>query len=242
MSVTSSIYNQQHVGAGPTLQQPSIHEYLNELVSKRVATLKYLRKAHEGNTHWFNTILLSKNDLANLYPNSRMQRRTCNFYTLGISLGALLDITNAPDYVKALTQLLSEFEYYTNDSSRQKMKNIFRKARGKDESNGADAGDYTHLIVPHIPFELDYVETFFTLADVMVEVYQKLLVAPEACSTSYFELVLKCDGKLKKIFSSITKELDGLARNAIKEELKLIDPLSNSNRIPPIDFEGADAN
>lgn len=141
MSVTSSIYNQQHVGAGPTLQQPSIHEYLNELVSKRVATLKYLRKAHEGNTHWFNTILLSKNDLANLYPNSRMQRRqdhrieqtkqgrrilihrcrTCNFYTLGISLGALLDITNAPDYVKALTQLLSEFEYYTNDSSRQKM-------------------------------------------------------------------------------------------------------------------------
>lgn len=49
------------------------------------------------------------------------------------------------------------------------------------------------------PFELDYVETFFTLADVMVEVYQKLLVAPEACSTSYFELVLKCDGKLKVV-------------------------------------------
>lgn len=74
MSVTSSVYNQQYAG-GPTLQQPTIHEYLNELVSKRVTTLKYLRKAHEGNTHWFNTILLSKSDLANLYPNSRMQRR-----------------------------------------------------------------------------------------------------------------------------------------------------------------------
>jgi hypothetical protein len=35
----------------------------------------------------------------------------------------------------------------------------------------------------------------------------------------------------------ITKELDALARNAIKDELKLIDPLSYSNKVTPIDFD-----
>lgn len=31
----------------------------------------------------------------------------------------------------------------------------------------------------------------------MVEAYQKLLVGSEGCTQSYFELVLKCDGKFK---------------------------------------------
>ncbi|KAG2220602.1 hypothetical protein INT45_002624 [Circinella minor] len=221
-------------------QQPSLHEYLSELVSKRVATIRYLRRAHEGNTHWFNTILLTKGDLSSIYPNIKMQRRSCNFYMLGVSLGTILDIMNTADYVKALGQLLNEYEYHTNDHSKQKMKNIFRKARGKDDGGYSDNGEYTHLLLPHVPFDLDYFETFFTLTDILIEGYQKLLIGSEGCNQAYFELVLKCDNKLKKIFTLVTKELDTVARNAIKEELKLIDPLSNSNRIPPIDFEGAD--
>jgi hypothetical protein len=38
----------------------------------------------------------------------------------------------------------------------------------------------------------------------------------------------------------ITKELDLLARDAIKDELKLIDPLCHFPKITPIDLEGAD--
>ncbi|KAJ8659971.1 hypothetical protein O0I10_004197 [Lichtheimia ornata] len=241
MSVSSSLYQQSTI-ASPTSQhhQPSLSEYLTELVSKRVATIKYLRRAHEGSTHWFNTILLTKSDLSAFYPNVKMQRRTCNFYVLGVSLGTILDITNTGDYVKALSQLVAEFETHTNDHSKQKMKNIFRKARGKEETMVTEGGDFTHLIVPHVPFELDYFETFYTLTDILVDAYQKLLEGSDGCTQAYFELVLKCDSKLKKIFALVTKELDGLARNAIKDELKLIDPLSQSNRIPPIDFEGAD--
>jgi hypothetical protein len=40
----------------------------------------------------------------------------------------------------------------------------------------------------------------------------------------------------------ITKELDTLARNAIKEELKLIDPLSTSSKLSPIDIDWDNAN
>jgi len=54
---------------------PGLYEYLAELVSKRVATIKYIRKAHEGNTHWFNTILLTRDNLTSMYPNSKMTKR-----------------------------------------------------------------------------------------------------------------------------------------------------------------------
>lgn len=50
--------------------------------------------------------------------------RTCSFYALGSSLGSLLEINSSPDYVKALNQLLNEFDYYNSDhSSKQKMVN-----------------------------------------------------------------------------------------------------------------------
>jgi hypothetical protein len=38
-------------------------------------------------------------------------------------------------------------------------------------------------------------------------------------------MVLKIDGKLKKITSSLLKDLDTLARNGIKSELASLDPL-----------------
>lgn len=206
-------------------------------MSKRVATIKYIRKAHEGNTHWFNTILLATENLQTMYSNSKMVKRTYNFYALGLSLGAILDITNPLDYIKALNQIMNEFERHT-DESKQKMKNIFRKTKTDSSDN---ASDYGYLILPHIPFEMDYFETFFTMVDIMAEAYYKLLVGTEGpiCTQAFFELVLKCDGKFKKIVSMVTKELDQLARDAIKEELRMIDPISLSTKNNyPIEFDG----
>jgi len=47
--------------------------------------------------------------------------RTNHFYALGLSLGAILDITNPVDYIKALSQIMTEFERHTSDDSKQKM-------------------------------------------------------------------------------------------------------------------------
>ncbi|CEI99106.1 hypothetical protein G6F70_008545 [Rhizopus microsporus] len=233
MSVPMYSPNSQSIS--PSLQ-PGLYEYLSELVSKRVATIKYIRKAHEGNTHWFNTILLTKENLQSMYPNSKMAKRTYNFYALGLSLGAILDITNPLDYIKALNQIMLEFERHTNDDSKQKMKNIFRKKADHSDN----ASDYGYLILPHIPFEMDYFETFFTLVDIVAEAYYKLLVGTEGpiCTQAFFELVLKCDGKFKKIVSMVTKELDIIAREAIKDELRMIDPFSQATQSSfPIEFD-----
>ncbi|RCH88998.1 hypothetical protein CU097_010215 [Rhizopus azygosporus] len=229
------IYSPNSQSISPSLQ-PGLYEYLSELVSKRVATIKYIRKAHEGNTHWFNTILLTKENLQSMYPNSKMAKRTYNFYALGLSLGTILDITNPLDYIKALNQIMLEFERHTNDDSKQKMKNIFRKKTDHSDN----ASDYGYLILPHIPFEMDYFETFFTLVDIVAEAYYKLLVGTEGpiCTQAFFELVLKCDGKFKKIVSMVTKELDIIAREAIKDELRMIDPFSQATQSSfPIEFD-----
>lgn len=55
--------------------QLSLYEQLVELVSKRVATIQYIKKAHEGNTHWLNTVLLTKENLELIYSNSKMVKR-----------------------------------------------------------------------------------------------------------------------------------------------------------------------
>ncbi|CAO3587634.1 unnamed protein product [Absidia cylindrospora] len=56
----------------------------------------------------------------------------------------------------------------------------------------------------------------------------------------YFELALKTDHTIKKILSTIVRELDALARKALKDELKLLDQLSCSNKVTSIDFDAAE--
>lgn len=74
MATSSPLYPPTVTNTNSQLH-PGLYEYLAELVSKRVATIKYIRKAHEGNTHWFNTILLTKENLTSMYPNSKMIKR-----------------------------------------------------------------------------------------------------------------------------------------------------------------------
>lgn len=111
---------------------------------------------------------------------------------------------------------------------------LFRNAnksqvRKLNDFSFQESGDYSYLIVPNTPFDLDYFQTFNTLCDILVEVYSKLLFGAQQCSPTVLETVIKIDAKLKKILTLVTKELDSLARKAIKEELMALDPLSDAN-------------
>ncbi|CAG8628876.1 9942_t:CDS:2 [Cetraspora pellucida] len=206
----------------------SSYDFLYELVQKRITTFSYLKRVHEGRIHWFNTVCLSKEDLGLMYENVRMKKRTGNFFILGCSLASILDISNPQDYVKALNVMLQEFEYHTNDHSKQKMKIFFRKSKitKPEDSSFQESGEYTYLLVPNIPFDLDYFQTFYTLCDMLVEVYNKLLIGTSnIVAANFIESVLKVDGKFKKIISQVSKEIDTLARNNLKEELRIIDPV-----------------
>ena len=112
-----------------TTQNPNVlYQHIQDMSNKRIATLDYIRKAHEGQSYWFNTIHFSKADLSRL-PNftpARLARRATNYFLLGLSIPAVLDIhpqprpqsapsTNASvaqDYLRSLNTLLTEFETF----------------------------------------------------------------------------------------------------------------------------------
>ncbi|KAF4553316.1 Hypothetical protein D9617_7g030430 [Elsinoe fawcettii] len=97
------------------------YNHIHETAAKRMATLDYLRKVHEGQVYYFSTISYSASHLAtlpSLHP-TKLGRRATNYLLLGTSLTPLLEFyaTNPLDYLRALAALLSEFDTYTQLSA-----------------------------------------------------------------------------------------------------------------------------
>ncbi|KAH8730268.1 hypothetical protein GQ44DRAFT_486013 [Phaeosphaeriaceae sp. PMI808] len=146
-------------GANPNI----IFQQIHEQASKRISTLDYLRKAHEGRIYWFNTLLFAKTDLTRL-PSStprNQARRATHYLLLGFSLPTILDLNaNSPtDYLKTLNALLLEFEQYQtihpadgaapSSLSRARIPQMFKRANlgGKTRRSSSATGlsDYPLL-------------------------------------------------------------------------------------------------
>ncbi|KAH8921290.1 hypothetical protein BT69DRAFT_1283280 [Atractiella rhizophila] len=189
-------------------------ESLRRTVEKRITTWTYLRKACDGNVHWFDTILLSQPLLLETFPPSspRIKTRTIRLTILGMSLSSLLEITSASDFLRGLLSLLNEYDTLPSEKEREgegdrpvdfgpgggaggigterKGKiGMFRSRTAKGRLNAAGLGlglgqaDYagglgenevSYLLVPNIPFELDYFQVLFTTCDMIVETYEKI--------------------------------------------------------------------
>lgn len=96
----------------------SIFQQIHETAAKRTATIQYLRRVHEGDVHFFNTLHYTPAALASL-PSlnpQKLGRRATSYFLLGYSLPVLLDMNpGSPlEYLKPLTSLLQEFETYQN--------------------------------------------------------------------------------------------------------------------------------
>ncbi|KAJ7243366.1 hypothetical protein B0H12DRAFT_831443 [Mycena haematopus] len=317
---TQSLYSDTTTLNNPQPQGTSV-EYLRDLVQKRIITLTYLRNIHEGRSHWFHTIMISRADLERVFNNTEMRRRTYRFAILAMSLSALLDIPHPQDLLKGLINTLQEYEQSREDSDKTKIRPARRLFRSKKRPGmltdyGASYGDASdaYLVTPHIPFPLDYHQTLLSLLDVLSEVYNKIskllgpspfshsaqnmmgplgLLAPHPGVSYLFEnnpyggqatgsfssnptlsstsnlpssdtdsvvgslwsianvstgghmsspptswtaglgeMVLKIDGKFKKITTVLLKELDQFARNGIKDELASLDPLLRNINVP----------
>ncbi|KAJ7708520.1 hypothetical protein B0H16DRAFT_1345019 [Mycena metata] len=322
-SDTTTLNNPQ----GPAGPQGTSIEYLRDLVQKRIITLTYLRSIHEGRSHWFHTIMISREDLDRVFNNVEMRKRTYRFAILGMSLSGLLDISQPLDLLKGLINTLQDYEQSREDNDKPKIR-LFRTKMGKQPGMFASFGSYgdsseAYLVTPHVPFPLDYHQTLLSLLDVLSEVYNKIskllgpspfphsaqnmmgplgllsphpgvsyLFSPEStlgsgpygtphAGQSQFssnptlssnthlpgggggdmdsnslwsianvssgggmssppsswtagmgEMVLKIDGKFKKITTVLLKELDQFARNGIKDELASLDPLLRNINIP----------
>ncbi|KAF2840546.1 hypothetical protein M501DRAFT_607434 [Patellaria atrata CBS 101060] len=146
--------NGSMTNAGLSAPTQTPYEHIQEMASKRISTLDYLRKANEGRVYWFNTHLFGKKDLAKMphYQPNRLARRATNYLLLGFSLPSVLDMHSQPtEYLRALNNLLAEFETYqsvhnpdaapSSSLNRSRLPQMFKRAttsKGRRTSSAAN--------------------------------------------------------------------------------------------------------
>ncbi|KAG2114815.1 uncharacterized protein F5147DRAFT_433129 [Suillus discolor] len=172
------------VGNGtPVVAQGTSVEYLRDLVQKRIITLTYMRNVHEGRSHWFHTIMMSRTELDKAFNNLVMRKRTYRFAILAMSLSNLLDIPQVQDFLRGLMNTMNEYDQAREEPDRQPKIRLFRSKVAKRQAGGgfaeytvpyADGSETSYLVSPHIPFPLDYHQTLLSLLDVISEVYNKI--------------------------------------------------------------------
>ena len=293
----------------PTSPNGLTYATLHEACTKRIATLDYLRRAHEGRVYFFNLILTPRSDLQKLvYPDAKkLQKKAANFFTLGNSLPGILDVgTNNPmDYLKAFNAVLMEYEAHlnhpparqqttrahsssvshhhhhhhhssTSSGSTSTLRNMslpkfFRNhtpkpRRGSTATSGPDlslertrsssnsgdapimnisaptpAGDdsgaslpslplpsstaeeFSYLLTPPLPFDLDYFEVFSTLCDVLIDVYSRVLMLVSSsalCPPHVGDQFLKADQKIRRLVVLATvREWEDSVRAGVRREI-----------------------
>ena len=94
---------------------------------------------------------------------------------------------------------------------------------GVAESDLLPGEEYTYLLTPSLPFDPDFLETFATLCDVLIDAYTKLmslLPSPKECTGVVADLFAKADSKVRKIIiQGCVKEFEDHSRAGIKMEL-----------------------
>ena len=126
----------------------AIYQQIHETSAKRMATIEYLRKAHEGNIFYFGTLHYtpgSLQQLPSMHP-LKLGRRANNYLILGYSLPALLDLNSGSplEYLKALCALLQEFETYQTLTGFDSSGNTLSRGRmGQMLKSGMGLGNRT---------------------------------------------------------------------------------------------------
>lgn len=141
----------------PTLETIT-YQHIQETSSKRISTLDYLRKAHEGRVYWFNTLLFNKPDLQKMpyFDSRKLARRATNYLLLGLSLPTVIDLNSstALEFLRTLNALLAEFESFqqahppdgsSSSLSRGRFPQMFKRAtttssKGRRTSSAAEIG------------------------------------------------------------------------------------------------------
>ncbi|KAF9377127.1 hypothetical protein CPB97_010389 [Podila verticillata] len=231
----------------PQVQVPNLQTALNPhqhfhtqsgdslplLVMKRSASWRYLQRVYQGGTVLYNTAILSETELRKTYGPSdeKIQRRTLQYFLLGTSLATILEIPNAADCLRAMYNLIQEYDALTMSESKAKI--MFLRNTGRRVLDGGksfeETGEYSLLEVRNLPFHLDYIITFTSLCDMIAQTYEKLGSSDQVWSLTNLEMFQKIDTRFKKILTTVSKELETLAREVMVEELNAMDPLGVSS-------------
>ena len=187
--------------------------------------LSYAKDFCVGQTFYFNTLVLpDKRVIGKLSAEKEVQRRSGQLLRLGLSLGNVLACREPVEFSMALLTLFEEFEYSTSDMARQKIAQIFKKTKGNTDSvnnlvdnSYLETGRFRYLedeVRP--PFELDFLEVFYSLCCLLDDVYERASQLMESASgienssTCLDTALCQYDSKVKRILSTTFKDIEKL--------------------------------
>ncbi|KAK9470733.1 uncharacterized protein V1510DRAFT_422322 [Dipodascopsis tothii] len=218
---------------------------IKDLTEKRITALEYTRRAYEGKVYWFDTFLFTKEDLSRIYADSptSLGKKTTYYFTMGMSIAGLLDMQTAVDFIKAMSALVHEYEIMTtpHDTGARPVSaashgrgglrrvltgqsRIFRSSRARQEESKVAETEFTYLMTPYLPFELNFLETVVTLCDVLVNMYvriQDLLLSEENYLPSAIgDSFIRMDTKVKKlIVTPLINDIEEMCRRNVRNEV-----------------------
>ncbi|KAI8600817.1 hypothetical protein EDD21DRAFT_376117 [Dissophora ornata] len=211
-----------------THQMQQQQEWVPLLITKRIASWKYLGRVFQGGMVLYNTAMVTEQEMRQFLTEEKIQRRSMRFFFLGTSLATILEIPSTMDCIKALYHVLHEYEHFATTESR--AKSIFFALKGTADAFD-DTGEYSYLEVRSIPFIPDYVITASSLCGIIAQVYEKLnfqLHQEYLWPMLTIETFQKVDTRFKRILTTVYKEFEIMARDVMLEELNVVDPLGSS--------------
>eukprot|EP00300_Choanocystis_sp_HF-7_P036771 c52687_g1_i1.p1 GENE.c52687_g1_i1~~c52687_g1_i1.p1 ORF type:complete len:261 (+),score=62.18 c52687_g1_i1:120-902(+) len=204
------------------------------IVNKRHSNFEYLKKIHEGGAFWLNCVKIAQEDILTFYGNPATQARAEKFFILGTSVAPLLHLQNGIQYIRALAQLIEEYDYNYASTTMKSVMKIKSRADG-DYVDDEDAPIrpsmikkdnviiYQYLQTPHVPCELDYFEVLSSLCDVLTLVYRKF-VDPSSANPSIYDVIVRIDQRIKHhVISSTSMDISRVATKIAQEDSRLID-------------------
>ncbi|KAF9172730.1 hypothetical protein BGX21_008457 [Mortierella sp. AD011] len=198
---SSSLMMQYSMGsvAATTTDIIRLQDWVPAILSKRKASWGYLTRIFEGGRVFYNTALVTEQDIRQIWTEERLQKRTQRFFTLGTALGGILDIPSAHDFARAISHITLDYESLIAADVKSKS-----------------------------PFNIDYLITLASLCDAIFQVYDKLLThhkKDQVWQATTLDSFQKADTRFKKVMVTIYKDLEALARDIMTDELNSVDPL-----------------
>eukprot|EP01038_Epipyxis_sp_PR26KG_P009417 gene9417-12683_t len=221
---------------------------LEAMIQKRKTNFAYLKKIHVGGSYWLNVALFTTNDVKNYVRKHVSRDRVESFFNLGLSISKILEVPSGSSTVRAFSQLMEEWEYFhSTGAAMQSVKFVMAKNSTciypqtipvdgfiNDLTRPSiykfnNVIVYEYLEVPHIPFELDYVEVLLALCDSLTALYEKLLEEECYKNILIYDAIVRLDTKIKHyIVNLIAKELTEASNSKLKKETNILRGLSNA--------------
>lgn len=177
------------------MSNPSVRRLkLDVILSKRLPAFAYLKHFFQGDSFWMQTVYFSKLDIKKFSSSMDYKAKCLSLFTLGISLSKINDSLKSgqSQSVFALLQLFEEWEYHFTSPPTQALKYLMARNSStltpQSAQGGADSDKisiykynsevvYEHLLVPHMPFDLSFLEVFATLCDELTALYETFHIA-----------------------------------------------------------------